>query len=248
MNTSARSVDDVRALPALAPPPRSSLVFWFVGITTAGVGLAILAQRIAAHADLWHWSTALAALGGVVAADFLSGIVHWAADTWGHEDMPVVGQRVLVPFRVHHLNPDDFLRRRFLDTNGDVAWITTPLLLACCLLPLETTWESLIAVFGFGLCLSGVMTNQIHQWAHMPSPPAAVRILQNCGVLLGRREHAGHHAGPYDQNYCITTGWCNPLLDRVGFYRHLEAIITWLTGARPRVDDDRYVITFQQSL
>ena len=30
-------------------------------------------------------------------------------------------------------------------------------------------------------------TNQVHQWAHMPSPPRLVRWLQARGVILGRR-------------------------------------------------------------
>ena len=65
----------------------------------------------------------------MAAADFGSGLVHWAADTWGRDDLPVIGRRLLVPFRVHHVNPDDFLRRRFVDTNGDVAFLAVPVLL-----------------------------------------------------------------------------------------------------------------------
>ena len=235
-------MSEVRVLPALAPPTRAALVFWFVGIASAGIALAVLAQRISQLA-LWHWSLPLVALSGIVGADFLSGLVHWAADTWGRDDMPVIGQRVLVPFRVHHINPDDFLRRRFLDTNGDVAWMTAPVVLGLCALPLETAWGRFIAVFGFALCATGVMTNQIHQWAHMPSPPWPVRVLQDCGVLLGRAEHAGHHQGRYDSHYCITTGWCNRALEAIDFFRRLERVVVRLTGAEPRLDDARYIST-----
>jgi ubiquitin-conjugating enzyme E2 variant len=67
-----------------------------------------------------------------------------------------------------------------------------------------------------------------------------VRALQRCGVLLGHAEHAAHHEQPYDVHYCITTGWCNRPAEAIGFFRHLERAITFLTRAHPRDDDRRY--------
>src|SRR5262245_58669198 len=165
--------------------------------------------RLAAGLDLAQWWIAPVLLAGVTAADFASGLVHWSADTWGRDDCPVIGPRLLVPFRVHHVNPDDFLRRSFVDTNGEVAFIALPFLAALLSLPLESPWGRVAAVFGFGFCAIGSLTNQIHQWAHMPQPPAPIRALQWCGLLLGRAAHAEHHHHPYAVHYCITTGWCN---------------------------------------
>jgi ubiquitin-conjugating enzyme E2 variant len=144
-----------------------------------------------------------------------------------------------VPFRVHHINPGDFLRRTFLDTNGDVAALAVPPLLAALWVPLDGTQGQALALAGFGFCGMGVMTNQIHKWAHMPVPPRGVAILQAARLLLRPHDHERHHGLPYDGEYCITTGWWNRALDAVAFFRRLEYAVTRVTGAQPRHDEQR---------
>lgn len=227
-------------IPAHRDVPRSHRVFWVVAIVAAVGMVAACVLRIVAELDLWQWWVPLAFVAGVAAADLGSGLVHWAADTWGRDDIPVIGPRLLVPFRVHHINPDDFLSRHFVDTNGDVAAVVLPILAGLLHVPLVSAWGGALTIFGTALCGVGMFTNQIHQWAHMPSPPRAVIFLQNRRLLLGRAAHREHHSRPYDAHYCITTGWCNRPLEAVGFFRGLEAVITRITGARPRQDDERY--------
>jgi ubiquitin-conjugating enzyme E2 variant len=118
-----------------------------LAIAAALALLAASAYRILVGVDLWQWWVPLLVVCGIAAADLGSGLVHWAADTWGRDDLPVIGRRVLVPFRVHHLNPDDFLRRRFVDGNGEVAAIALPLLCGLVALPLEIGWGAASAVF-----------------------------------------------------------------------------------------------------
>lgn len=219
---------------------RSQSLFSVVSIAAAFLLLAAFAVRIATQLDLWLWWVPLAFAGGIAGADFASGLVHWGADTWGRDNLPIIGHRLLVPFRVHHINPDDFLRRSFIDTNGDVAFIAVPILLGLVAVPFDRAWGAPVAIFGFGFCTIGMMTNQIHQWAHMVSPPRPVRALQDCGLILGRAEHAAHHEGPYDVHYCISTGWGNRPLEAMGFFRCFEGAITRLTGVKPRQDDRRY--------
>jgi plasmanylethanolamine desaturase len=207
-----------------------------IGIATAALLLAVHSVRVLtmpAH----EWRLVGAIVFGAFAADFVSGLVHWAADTWGRETLPLIGRRLLRPFRVHHVNPDDFTRRRFLDVNGDVAMIVVVVLLAALVFPLDQQWGRLAEAFVFSFCLIGIPTNQVHQWAHMRRPPGFVRFLQRTGIILSRAEHSRHHVAPYAQHYCIATGWCNRTLAAIDFFPRLERLITKLTGLIPRDDD-----------
>jgi ubiquitin-conjugating enzyme E2 variant len=225
------------ALPVLPATPRGQLVLSFAWIGCSLLLLTAETVRISVAVELTWW-VPLAVAAGMLAADFLSGLVHWGADTWGRADLPVIGPRLLLPFRIHHVNPDDFLRRSFPDTNGDSAAAVIPVLLVLLWMPLDSVGWQAAAVFSLSLCAFAAMTNQIHQWAHMPSPPSAIRVLQQIRVVLPHAAHAAHHSGAYDAHYCITTGWCNRPLDALRFFRRLEAVITRTTGARPR-DDER---------
>ena len=118
------------------------------------------------------------------------------------------------------------------------------MLLTLLAVPTDSGWGAASLVFGFAFCAVGVFTNQIHQWAHTPSPPRAVRLLQDCGVLLGRVAHSAHHDRPYNGHYCITTGWCNRPLQAIEFFRRMELAITAVTRAVPRHDDRRYETQF----
>lgn len=213
-------------------------------IGAAAVLLVWNLARLAQALELDDWWLPLALLVGMAAADVVSGLVHWTADTWGNETMPILGRRFVRPFRVHHVNPDDFLRRSFLDTNGDVAMIVSLFLVAALCIPLTSSWGKILAVFLLAFGVAGLPTNQVHQWAHMRRPPRWVRWLQKRGLILSRAAHQQHHREPYAMNYCIATGWCNGLLTYISFFRRLEAIVAGITGMRPRADD----AAFQSSI
>lgn len=231
------NVDDEGELPALMAPSVPQLLLSSVWISAAVVLLVAVTLRVGHGIDRWHWWIPVGLMAGVAVADFASGLVHWTADTWGRRDMPMIGRRVLLPFRVHHLNPDDILRRSFVDANGDVAAVTIPALIGLLFVPVDSEAGQMASVAGTSCCAVGMLTNQIHQWAHRPSPPRPVRALQALGLVLRPGAHARHHTSPFALRYCITTGWCNALLEATGFFRRLETAVTALTGVRPRDDE-----------
>jgi hypothetical protein len=46
--------------------------------------------------------------------DFVSGILHWACDTWGEFTTPIVGPTLIRSFRMHHVDPQDITRHGFI--------------------------------------------------------------------------------------------------------------------------------------
>lgn len=200
----------------------------------AAIGLVVTHLVLfVAVPELWHWSTAALVLLGLVVADFVSGVMHWAGDTWGDESTPWIGQRFVRPFRFHHAHPLDMLKSNFFTTNGDTALAALPFLLIPFALPLDTPFR-LVAVLLVSVGGWGMWTSQFHRWAHTKSPPRVVAWFQRRGLLLSLEHHRRHHKLPFTANYCITTGWCNPLLTAIGFFPALEWTLARLSGLRPR--------------
>lgn len=185
------------------------------------------------------WWALSAALLGYLAADLISGLVHWGADTWCSVDLPVLGRSFLRPFREHHLDPTAITRHDFAETNGNNCLVSLPVLaLAVFLAPQNPEdqnpfWSAFLGALVFWV----MCTNQFHKWAHTAFPRAPVTWLQRCHLVLPPAHHATHHAYPYTRSYCITTGWMNGPLNALGVFPALEGALTALTGALPRADD-----------
>jgi len=201
----------------------------------AGV-MAWLLTQIAPRVATNPFLAISALMLGFVAADFLSGVVHWAADTWGTPDWPLIGKALIRPFREHHVDEKEITRHDFVETNGNNCFISLPVAAGAALLPDTIAWF-FVAAMTFSLCLAIFGTNQFHKWAHMDEPPGCARVLQRANLILSPDHHAVHHTAPYAKYYCITVGWLNEALFRLRFFQTLEWMITWLTGMIPREDD-----------
>jgi hypothetical protein len=166
------------------------------------------------------WLAALCCFLGLCAADFMSGVVHWSADTYGSPTMPIFGGFVRT-FREHHADQVDITRHDFIETNGDVSIFSVPAHIA-----LLFALESPFALFCLLGAFAGSYANsQIHKWAHLCERPPLVRWLQRTRLFLSPTHHARHHSGAHVTHYCITTGWLNNLLDSIGFFRTLEWLL-----------------------
>jgi ubiquitin-conjugating enzyme E2 variant len=171
-------------------------------------------------------------------SDLVSGLVHWAADTWGTTEVPIVGKHLIRSFREHHVDPTEICNHDFIETNGDTCMMTLIVNVPLVWLPLSNSPVAFFwYTFAVNLCFWVMMTNQFHKWAHSVSPPLVVRLMQDAGLILNHRDHNVHHKRPFDRYYCITTGWMNEPLNMIHFWRRAESLVTYLTGAIPRADD-----------
>ena len=188
------------------------------------------------------WLVLLAIPLGLLGGDLVSGIVHWAADTYCSEDTPVVGPSLVKPFRMHHVYPRDICTHGLVATVGNVCILAVPVLcfnLYLMWLMPESGWLAFTVVCVALISLATVATNQFHKWAHQEEPWAFARFLQRTRLVLEPSHHQLHHTEPFNIHYCITNGWLNPLLNKIKFFRRLEATLRFLGIETAKAKDER---------
>ena len=194
-----------------------------LAVIVVAAGLAITAARS------WRGTHSPADAAGVLAmvfagyllADALTGFVHWFCDTFFDVSTPLIGPGLIAPFREHHDNPLLMTQHGFLELTGSSFRGLAPLLL---LFVWQGSASIFLNAFVFALSAGAAATNVLHRWAHDGNPPAAVRILHDAGVVLTPARHAKHHAPPYAAAYCVTSGWLNPVFERLRLWTRAEAL------------------------
>ncbi|CCW63794.1 unnamed protein product [Phytomonas sp. EM1] len=193
-------------------------------------------------------SIPLFVLPAMALADLVSGFVHWTLDTWGSPETPVFGSFIR-SFREHHADPSAMCSHDFIETNADTTLTLLPALLWQHFAMMKSGASGHhfpynvhagnigMHVFLLTFFVLVAITNEIHKWSHMVRPHFFVRKLMNLGIILSPKTHHKHHVDPFDCSYCITTGWMNPPLDRVNFWRYMEILVTMATGAVAREND-----------
>lgn len=205
--------------------------------------------NIIIYFDASKWIVVLAAaVIGILTADFFSGLVHWASDSYGSVDMFLIGKAILRNFREHHIDPTAITRHDFIETNGDNFFICLPLLSYLAYNFHNNTdgiilekYNFLVYVFLFSIFVA--MTNQFHKWSHTYfGLPRYITILQDLHIILPRIHHRVHHVTPHDTYFCITVGWLNYPMEKINFWTHMENLVFKLTGVQPRMDDLKWAM------
>src|SRR5712671_8133721 len=152
----------------------SSIVVFLAGIACLAIRAALAVNNTP---DLLWLS--LCGLVGYLAADFISGFIHWAGDTLGDESTPLLGANFVRPFREHHTDQKGITRHDFVETNGNNCIVAVPVVVALVFVMPKATGFWFFSAMALGFCTWFVFcTNQFHKWAHADQAPAAVRTLQ----------------------------------------------------------------------
>ncbi len=169
----------------------------------------------------------------VIAADFVSGFMHWIEDSYFSEKTPLIGKWIIAPNMLHHRDPRAFVKNSWL-RSADVPLIIAGLVL--------------LGAWGLGLfhwtlvvfVLFAVNAAEFHKWAHRSRTENGrlIVFLQQAGLVQTPAHHAGHHRGGRDRRYCTITNCVNPVVDAVQLWRGLEWVILKLTGVAKRPEED----------
>jgi hypothetical protein len=169
---------------------RRALMPWIGVCGLAGLG----AVSAAADGALLAW-----ALPAWLLADLVSGVVHCFGDTVG---MP--------SFREHHGDPIIMTHHSFLFRNTEI------LALGAALHPVLVALAPAAKPLFDVTVMLAMFSNETHRWAHLrrvgKPVPAAVRRLQDWGLILTPARHARHHNGTFNTHFCIFAGVLDPIL------------------------------------
>jgi ubiquitin-conjugating enzyme E2 variant len=199
-----------------------TLISHFV-VTTALLMKSLLALNVASATDVINISFTI--IFSIILGDFATGVFHWSVDNYGNINTPIFGT-VCAAFQGHHKTPWTITFRSFANNVYKICYPAIATLLTLFILPIAP-----LKILFFTIFINcWVISQEFHKYSHMISPPLFIQKLQESNIILSRKEHGRHHSTPFHTNYCILTGICNKTLDKIHFFRFLEALTYKLTG------------------
>lgn len=192
------------------------------------------------------WIVAAAILAGYIAADFVSGFVHWLNDTWFDEKV-FLGRRIAIA-REHHTHPQNILGYTFLEqaTVGSAPSVVLigPVAAFVSLSPIsELSIFLMVVCLEVAVCL--LFGTSLHNLGHRRGKFGLTRFAQRWKLVMSPEHHQLHHRGDHSIRYCTVNGWADYPLDQLNFWRWLEGVVQWVTGAIPRENDHQWRIRQQ---
>lgn len=170
-------------------------------------------------------------LRSVFAAEFVTGLVHWAEDAYVREDTPLIGRHVARPNIVHHHYPRYMTRHTWWQTSSDLVLVSIGLVLVAWFMGV-LNWE----VWLFAIICANA--NELHKWTHQTRAENGriISFLQDIRLLQTARHHARHHTDPKNSHYCTVTNVLNPILDELRFWDGMEWALAHSVGLHRRED------------
>jgi hypothetical protein len=117
-------------------------------------------------------------------------LVHWAVDTWGRYDTPIIGPAIIYSFRKHHVDPQDIVvyGSAMLTIRSFIFYSPLPFVVALAIMSSNGSFIS--QIFNWTAIVStaiGVFTNQFHKWSHMQYEKLhpIVQFLRRSGMIIG---------------------------------------------------------------
>ncbi len=200
-----------------------------------------------------HWQTAapawyfivVAVACGMYLADLISGLLHWAFDTWFDETVGSI-HRMVITVREHHLYPNRVHEFSFAEHAGPLSWLallaTGPWILLAVLAPGASALRFYLVCTLAVTSILVVLMFETHKCGHLKAAaPRWMRLLQTTHLLLPHTHHMQHHSGNHDRNYCLINGFADLTLGNLGLWRGLEKVISKLTGAVPQKNDHEWL-------
>ena len=155
----------------------------------------------------------------VITIDFLSGLVHWFFDTQVEPSDTFLG-RIAIDFLDHHVRPGRTAEVGFfVSAYRPALYVALPMVTLSTVLPLPAMAAAAIFWIGF----FSMLVPQAHKEAHMSEIHTVTECLQKSRLILHPGSHQKHH-DDNSQSYCVFTGWLNPTLDRIRFWRLMDRV------------------------
>lgn len=173
----------------------------------------------------------LQAVGVILAADLVSGLIHWMEDAYIRETTPLVGHWIGRTNTLHHHLPRRMTQNSWWQSNWDLLLAMALLVIGAATLG-KLTWH----VWLFAIVAANA--NEVHKWSHRTRREngKVISWLQDMHVLQTPHHHAVHHTNPKQVHYCPITNVMNPVLDALRFWTGLEWLLAHTLGLRRQPD------------